>query len=175
MTEKNAATQTAPEPAVQVKIVEPQTLAERMNKLSEKIAHRAYELFEGRGRMFGHDLEDWFQAESEVLTPLQLRIKEQNEALTVEAEVPGFNAKELEVALEPWRLTISGKKETKEEQKKGKAVYQEQTYEQFMRVIDLPAQVETAKAKATLKNGVLEVTVPKVTEAITKKVEVKAA
>jgi len=95
--------------------------------------------------------------------------------LIVEAEVPGFEAKDLEVSFEGNRLTISGKKETKEEQKKGTTLYQEQCSNQLLRVIDLPSEVESAKATATLKNGLLEISVPKAAKATAARVEVKAA
>ncbi len=153
-------TQTASVPT-QVKIVEPQTLGERLNKLTEQISRRAYEIFEENGKVFGRDLEDWFKAESEILPPLQLRIKEKEDSLTIEAETPGFSAKDLEVSLEPCRLTISGKKDTKEEQKKGQTTYQEQSTNELLRVIDLPSEIDSTRAIATLKNGLLEIKLPK--------------
>ena len=170
-----AATQTALEPT-QVKVVEPQTMLERFNKLSEQISRRAYEIFEGSGNVFGRDLENWFKAESEILHPVHLRVAEKDSAISVEAEVPGFAAKELEVSLEGRRLTISGKKETTEEEKRGKTIYQEQCSEQLLRVIDLPADVDSAKAAATLKNGVLEISIPTVAKGATaaQRVEIKA-
>ena len=82
---------------------------------------------------------DWFKAESELLHPVHVRIAESDEVLTAEAEVPDFEAKDLRINVEPRRLTISGKKETKEEQKKGKAVHHEQCSNEILRVIDLPA------------------------------------
>ena len=169
-----AVTQTALE-QIQVKIVEPETMLERFNKLSQQIARRAYEIFESNGKTTGHDLEDWFQAESELLPPLELRIKETNNALTVEVEPPGFNAKDLEVSLEPWRLTISGKRETNEAQENGKATFQEQTFDQLLRVIDLPAEIDGAKATATLEGGLLEINLPKVAKPATTHIEAKAA
>jgi HSP20 family protein len=173
VSERSTATQTALEPT-QVKIVEPWTLVERFHKLSEQISRRAYEIFEGKGKTFGQDLEDWFRAESETLHPLHLRMAEKDDTLIVQAEVPGFSAKDLEVSLEPWRLTISGKKETKEEQKKGKTIYEEQCSDQLLRVIELPSEINRAKATATLKNGILEINVPKTSKAATTRVEVKA-
>jgi HSP20 family protein len=155
------ATQTFLEPT-QVKIVEPQTFGDRLNKLSEQISRRAYAIFENNGRVFGHDLEDWFKAESEILPPLDLRIKEMEDSLTIEAETPGFSAKNLEVSLEPWRLTVSGKKETKKEQKKGQTTYQEQFSDELLRIIDLPSEIDSTRATATLRNGHLEVKLPKV-------------
>jgi HSP20 family protein len=173
MNEKSTATQTALE-RKEVKTTEPRTLLERFNNLSEQISRRAYEIFEGKGRTFGQDLEDWFRAESEILHPVHVRVVEKDDALSVEAEVPGFSTKDLEISLEPRRLTISGRKETKEEQKKGKTIYQEQCSEHLLRVIDLPSEIDSAKATATLKNGILEINVPKTGKAATTRVEVKA-
>ncbi len=153
-------TQMASEPT-QVKIVEPQTLGERLNKLTDQISRRAYEIFEENGKVFGRDLEDWFKAESEILPPLQLRIKEKEDFLTIEAETPGFSARDLEVSLEPWRLTLSGKKDTKDEQKIGQTTYQEQSTNELLRVIDLPSEIDSTRATATLKNGLLEIKLPK--------------
>jgi HSP20 family protein len=169
-----AVTRTLLEPT-QVKIVEPQTFGERLNKLSEQISRRAYEIFENNGKVFGHDLEDWFKAESEILPPLQLRIMEKEDSLTIEAETPGFSAKDLEVSLEPWRLTISGKKETKEEQKEGQTTYQERFSNELLRVIDLPSEIDSTRATATLKNGHLEMKLPKVGGTFGTRLDVKAA
>ena len=168
-----AVTQTALEPT-KVKIVEQETMVERIHKLSEQISRRAYEIFEGNGRVFGHDLEDWLQAESEILPPFRLQINETSDALAIEADTPGFSAKDMEVSLEPWRLTISGKKETKEVQKQGKTTYEQQTSDQLFRVIDLPSEIDSAKASATLKGGVLHIDLPKAAKAVTKRIDVKA-
>ncbi|MGD0966081.1 MAG: Hsp20 family protein [Candidatus Acidiferrales bacterium] len=167
MSERSTGTQTALEPT-QVKIVRADTLLERFNALAEQISRRAYEIFEGKGRTFGDDVEDWLKAESEILHPVHIRVVDQDEALTVEAEVPGFNAKELEVSFEAGCLTISGKRETKKEQKKGRMIYQEQCSEQLLRVIDLPSEVDSTKVATTLKNGILEITIPKIGEALAK-------
>ena len=50
-------------------------------------------------------------------------MSESDDAFAAEAEVPGFGDRDLQINLELRRLTISGKKETTEEQKKGKAIY----------------------------------------------------
>src|ERR1035437_2177861 len=157
MTANATATQIAPIPT---RAMEQQDVFDRFDQIYNSIAQRAFEIFESNGRSFGHEFDVWFKAESELLHPVHVRIAESDDALTVEAEVPGFEAKDLKINLEPRRLTISGKKETKEEQKKGKAVYQEQCSNEILRVIDLPAEVVASKA-ATLKNGMLELQMPK--------------
>jgi HSP20 family protein len=90
--------------------------------------------------------------------------------------VPGFTSKDLEVSVEPECLTITGKREMKkEDQKEGKTVYSECSADEILRIIDLPAPVDTAKVTATLKDGVLELNMPKAAPPKKIKVEPKAA
>jgi HSP20 family protein len=146
---------------VPAKAIEPQNLFEQFNQIYNSIARRAFEIFEGNGRVLGRDLEHWFQAEFELLHPVKINMTETDGGLTVQAQVPGFNDKDLEVSMESRRLTISGKRETSEEQKKGKAIYREHCSNEILRVVDLPAGVDIENVTATLKNGVLELRIPK--------------
>jgi len=172
MGEKSMAVQRAPAPA-SIELVEPKSLFERINKIHAEIERRAYEIFQGTGGLFDHDLDDWFKAEAELLHPVHVNLKETEGEFTVEAEVPGFEADNLKVSLELRRVTISGKREShKEEKEKGKTLYSERCSNEILRVIDLPADVDAAKATATLKNGVLELRMSKAAEP-KKQVEVK--
>ena len=158
------------------KLTEFDKILEHMREMQEMVAHRAFELFERGGRIFGRDLENWFRAESELLHPVNISIEETDEGLEVQAEVPGFKAEQLEVSVEPHRLTITGKREIKrEEQKKGKTLYSERRAERLMRVIELPVEVDTAKISATLKDGVLEFSMPKAVRARKIAIEKRAA
>ncbi|MBO0727072.1 MAG: DUF2934 domain-containing protein [Blastocatellia bacterium] len=47
--------------------VEAEKLLDQMKEFSQSVARRAYQYFEARGREIGHDLEDWFHAESELM------------------------------------------------------------------------------------------------------------
>jgi HSP20 family protein len=161
-----------------LQVVEPQTLYDRVEQLNSAIARRAYELFESDGRIFGRDLTNWLQAESELLHPSHLRILESDDTLTVQTEVPGFSVNDLKVSLEPRRVTISGRKQSHTDGKTGKSsqtVYQEQCSQELLRVVELPAEVDASKATATLRNGILELTIPKVAQVESKPVQVKAA
>jgi HSP20 family molecular chaperone IbpA len=174
MTE-SMAVQRAPE-ATSLKVVEPKSLFDRIRRIHESIARRAFEIFEGNGATWGHDLDNWFKAEAELLHPAHMNITETDGTVNVQAEVPGFTANELEVSVEPQRLLISGKKETtKEETKKGKTIYQEQCSSELLRIVDLPVAVDATKATASLKNGVLELSMPKAAQTKTNRVEVKPA
>jgi HSP20 family protein len=154
-----------------------ENLMDRVNKMSEAITQRAYAIFEGNGRRFGHDLEDWFKAEMDMLHPVHVNIAEAEDSLEVKAEVPGFSEKEIEVSVEPRRLTITGKHETEttREEKKSKTVYSEFCSDQILRAVDLPASVDADKTTATLKNGVLQLKMPKTAKAKTIEIRPKAA
>ncbi len=152
----------------------PLDVFERMNQLYDSIEKRAFEIFDRNGRWFGRDLSDWLQAESELLHPVHLEISETDGALNVRAEVPGFEAKELDIRVEPRELTISGKHETKEETKKGKTIYSERCANEILRCVELPAEIDSSKVSATLKDGILSIELPKVAAAKTVRVEAKA-
>jgi HSP20 family protein len=112
-----------------------------------------------------------------LLHPVHLRLAEAEGSLTVEAEVPGFTAKDLEVNLESGRLTISGKRHIEEKHKDKKTVYiyTERCADQVLRVIDLPAKVNASNAKATLRDGILQVTMQKANAVKNVRVDVKVA
>ena len=148
---------------------------EQFDRIYDSITQRAFELFEGNGRWLGHDLEDWLRAEAELLHPVHLEMRESDGSISVEAEVPGFTARDLEISVEPRRLRIAGKRETKEEEKKGKIIRSEMCADQILRAIDLPADVDTSKVSATLKDGLLTIDLPKAAHAKSVRVEPKTA
>jgi HSP20 family protein len=170
----STAVQRAQEPATP-KPVKVETLLDRMNDVFNDIKKRAFEIFDGSGRRFGRELDDWLKAEREFLHPVHVQLTESGDSLEVHAEVPGFSEKELEVSVERSRVTISGKRETSKEEKKGKTLYAETGCDQILRVVDLPVEIETDKVTATLKNGVLELTMPKAAKARSIRIQPKAA
>lgn len=143
---------------------EPSTFSDEVNQVFNKIEKRAYELFEGRGRDDGRDLDDWFKAESELLQSVPLEMIEEEQQLKIRAELPGFKAKELEINLEPSVLTIKGSQKNEAEKKEKGAVYSETHEKEIFRHITLPVNVVPDDADANLKDGVLEIRVPKAAE-----------
>ena len=169
---------TAMQPAktpVPVKQAETENVFDRIQQTYDSIAQRAFEIFDNNGRWRGRELNDWLQAESELLHPVQLELEESDDNLAVRAEVPGFSTKELEIHVGPRKLTITGKHEAQEESKKGKTVYSERCAKEILRVVDLPAEVDSSKVTATLKDGILSLEMPKAAHAKTVRVEAKAA
>ena len=148
---------------------------DRIQQTYGEIARRAFEIFDNNGRWLGNDLEDWFRAESELLHPVHLEVAESDDNLTVRAEVPGFSTKELEINVEPRRLTITGKHEAQEESKKGKTIYSERCVKEILRVVDLPAEVDSSKVSAILKDGILKIELAKAAHAKAVRIEPRTA
>lgn len=153
--------------------VEAEKLIDQMQKLTQSVAHRAYEFFEERGRMIGNELDDWFRAEAELLRPLPIEMKENENQYTVRAEVPGFKAEEIKISAEPKQLLIEGRCEKAEQEETEKVVYSERRSDHFCRSLRLTSEIDPAKVSASVKNGVLEIVLPKVPEKQPVGVEVK--
>jgi len=143
--------------ATLINFVTAEGLAGRTREVSELIARRAFEIFESNGKTHGNDLADWFRAESEILYPVHHGIAEAGDTLIVRAKAPGFAAKDLEVCIEPRRLTIAGQRERKESRGSTTALSAESGAERILRVIDLPVAVNPEETTATLEDDVLQV------------------
>lgn len=148
----------------------PESIAEfwsRVDEAMKQIEERAFQLFEERGREDGHDLEDWFKAEQELLAPVPITIAEKNNELRIHAEVPGFTPKDISLNVEQNALTLQGDAETKTDT--------EFERRQIYRRVALPADVIPEKAKATWKDGTLEIIAPKAVDKSAVTVAVQAA
>ncbi len=138
-----------------------EAISNQFSQVYDVITRKAFDIFESRGRVPGHELEDWLLAESELLHPVPLNITELNDGYIVRAEVPGFRDKDIEVSVEPLYLAISGKRETNEDEQNGKMICSESRADRIFRVLDLPPFVDTSKVNTTLRDGILIVDLPK--------------
>ena len=100
-------------------------------------------------------------------------LAEDENSITVRAEVPGCNAEDVEISVYGNTLTISGEKKLKEEKKEKGYYHVESSYGTFRREITLPTDVDSDKIDATCKEGVLSITLPKAAKAKAVKVKVK--
>jgi HSP20 family protein len=103
-------------------------------------------------------------------------ISETDAELKVEAELPGVDQNDVEVVVSDNLLTIKGEKKAEKEEKKKDYHLVERSYGGFARQITLPFAAEPDKAKASFKNGILTVTLPKPPEmkAKARKIAIKA-
>jgi HSP20 family protein len=100
-------------------------------------------------------------------------ISETNDSLVVKTELPGLEAKDIDVTISGDFLTIKGEKKKEEEKKDEKVHYKERYYGSFQRSFRLSIGVQTDKAEAHFDKGVLKITLPKTEEAKKKEVKVQ--
>ena len=109
---------------------------------------------------------------AETWSPL-VDISETKDDFVVKAELPGLEAKDVNVSISGDILTVKGEKKAEEEEKDEHYHRIERYSGSFQRVFHLPSGVKADKVKATFDKGVLKVTLPKVEEAKKKEIEVK--
>jgi len=90
-----------------------------------------------------------------------VNISEEDKNITVEAELPGMESKDIDIALQNNMLVLQGEKKFENEQNQGNYQRIERSYGSFYRTIPLSASVDEDKVKASFKNGILTVTLPK--------------
>ena len=125
---------------------------------------RMFEDFFGRGWMRPWRWERPFLGEQALAAP-KVNVVDRDEEVLVEAEVPGVEKDDLEVSISGNMLSIRGKSEHEEKEEKGNYYRSEITRGSFARTLTLPAEVDEAKAKAELKDGVLHLALPKADKA----------
>ncbi len=92
-------------------------------------------------------------------------VSETEDNIIVKADLPGVKPEEIEINISDNILTIKGEKKKEEEEKKENFYRVERYYGSFMRAIQLPVDIDVEKVKATYKDGVLKITLPKKAEA----------
>jgi HSP20 family protein len=121
-----------------------------------------------RTRLMGDD-EGWF---SGAIVPA-LDLSESDNAVEVRVDLPGMSAKDIDIQISGYVLTVSGRRE-EEKEEKGKAFHRvERRYGSFSRTVTLPCAVEESEVAAECRDGVLTVKLPKTEASKAYKIKVK--
>jgi HSP20 family protein len=127
-------------------------------------------------RLFSDFTRGWPSLGGPDLAP-RMDVTERDSEIEITAELPGLEEKDVEVTLVDNVLTLCGEKKAEKEEKDENRRIIERSYGSFSRSIELPAGINPEEIKATMKSGVLTVTLPKPaqSQAEPKKIEIKAA
>lgn len=123
-------------------------------------------------RFFG-EMHPFSGAEVEWLPTMDA--SETNGEVAVRAELPGLEAKDIDLDISGDVLSIRGEKRGKEEKKEESYYTRESYYGSFQRSIRLPSEVQSDKVEAKFKNGVLDIKLPKSEKTQKKKIEIKSS
>jgi HSP20 family molecular chaperone IbpA len=148
-----------PQSAVEkpVRVVEADVF-DRMNETTSLIAQRAFEIYESRGGSHGSDQDDWFMAEGELVLKLPIEYDVTEIAVQLKTQVPGFEAKDLEVEVGHQRAVIFGIHIDSNQTAAGKG-------KKMIGVAELPFDVDPQSARATLQSGTLEIVMSRLSQA----------
>lgn len=134
------------------------TLQDRMNQIFEQTLARS------RGDREGVMASAWSPP---------VDIYETAQSLILQAELPGLSKADIDIQVRDNRLTLKGERRHEKELKEENYLRVERAYGMFQRVFSLPADIQPDKIRATFKDGVLEVTIPKAEAAPPKQITVE--
>lgn len=97
---------------------------------------------------------------------------DQKDHILIKAELPGVDKKDLEISVSDKTVTIKGKTSSDKKEEKGNYYRREISSGSYERVLSIPANVDSSKAKAKFRDGMLELTLPKTGKSASKKINV---
>lgn len=136
-----------------------------MDRMFERFEHG----FPRLPHLFGHQ-------NGTMMVP-ELDVRDNTTSITIEAELPGVEEKDVTVTLANGVLTIKGEKKQNKEEKSENYYLAERSYGAFERALQLPDSVDDAKIEAKFEKGVLKITATKRPDAIKaeRKIEIRKA
>lgn len=138
------------------------SLGERFNTLREQM-DRLFGAPFGELARATEFFNDWAPA---------LDLYETKDELVVKLELPGLKKDEIDISLHDGTLTVSGERKADHKEERGQTYRRERFFGRFQRTVTLPQPVKADAVRASYKDGILTVTLPKTEEAKPKQIEV---
>lgn len=140
---------------------------ETMRRDMERLFEELFEPVVRRGR--------WITKREHGVVVPNVDMYDRKNEIVVKAEIPGVEKENIDLKITDNNLTIKGEIKKEEEVKEEDYYSCERSYGSFTRTIALPSEVDSLKAKATFKNGILEITLPKKEEAKPKEIKIEVS
>lgn len=118
----------------------------------------------GNGNGFTKEMAD---------APLPLDLSESGDEYIIRASLPGFPKDTVSINVEETVLTIRAEHREQKEESNERFIHSERRFSSVSRRVELPGKIDTANAKAELKDGVLTVRLPKAATAIAKSIAIQ--
>jgi len=150
-----------------VPIRKTESVFDEVERMHDRITRRAYEIFTSSGGLFGKDLEDWRQAEQELVWRPAMELTEKGNEFRLEIAAAGVDPKEIDIEVTPEDILIKADIHHEHGEKKGDVYACEFAHGNLFRSIHLPKKIEPGKVKAEFKNGLLTLNAPIAREAHT--------
>jgi len=128
-------------------------------------------------RVFDRMMQNWAGPASmpELDWNPSIDVSESDEEIVVRAEVPGVSPEDIDISVDDNNLIVSGEKKQESEEKDRNYYRVERSYGSFRRSLALPPGADVDNIKASSKDGVLSVVIPKSSDRKSRKIEVEAS
>jgi HSP20 family protein len=140
-------------------------LKQQVDALYTEIGRRAFERFLGRGGLHGYDREDWVEAERSLIFAPPAELVEEDNEFRIRVAVPGLDSSKVRVSVLPRSVIIDGGSLQGSERQDGNVRFSEFSEQKLLKYLELPAEVRTFTAKASVHDGILSIRVKKATAA----------
>ena len=135
-----------------------ESVYDELTRMHDRIVRRAYELFDGKGQTPGRELDDWLQAERELIWRPSVDLQEKDNRFELQMAVPGIEAKDIDVEVTPEEVLV--KASLRHDHKEADATVHvcEFASGDLFRSVQLPKKINPDRAKAEFRDGILRVT-----------------
>jgi HSP20 family protein len=151
------------------------SIFDEIERIQNRIMRRAYEIFSLNGGIFGRDIDNWLQAERELVWKPAIELEEKDNEFRLEIAAPGVDPKDIDIEVTPEDILVRADVHHEHKEKKGEVYVCEFASGNLFRSIHLPKKIDADKVKAEFKNGMLTLKAPVAEEARAKKVTIEAA
>jgi HSP20 family molecular chaperone IbpA len=153
---------------VQIQSIQPEgervlALLQQFRSLHDEIRSRAFVMFESRGRVHGHDTEDWMAAQRSVVLTPSAELIDRGGQLEIRVDTPGFRSQEIRVSVLSNEVIVDGNASTSAWVRTPVCFGESQGLKLFCR-ISLPQGLRPDSVKATVEDGVLRINLKKVSQ-----------
>ena len=101
----------------------------------------------------------WSESSTDLWAP-EIDVFQKNDQLTIQADLPGMKREDVSVEISEGAITIQGERKRETEEEREGVYRSERSYGSFYRVVPLPEGAIADEAKATFRDGVLQITMP---------------
>jgi HSP20 family protein len=155
----------------------PVTSTQKTSASWPTLHHPIAEMERALDRFFGRSWPDFTKFDSlisaEDLRSPSLDVVDRENEVLVRAEIPGIDKKDIEISLNNNVLSIKGQSKKEEKEEKGDYYRREISSASFARSVTVPANIDISKAAANLKDGLLEIKLPKTEASKRRNIEIQ--
>src|SRR5262245_9903926 len=124
-----------------VPIKKPSSIFDQIKTMQDRIMRRAYEIFEQNGSTLGQDLQNWTQAEHELVWKPAFELHEKDGRFHLEAAIPGVDAKDIDIEVTPEDIVLTAETRHEHSEQKGIVHYCEFESGTMFRAVHLPKRI----------------------------------